>query len=115
MMSLTRVVAIFERRAKIAVRPDRPGNAQILFPDRFVEMIFGLQVAFDFRRRRRAFAVERPAGRDMHQPNASALMTSSSGTAKMRRRMKYMLNHEIHETLENKNQTTIRSYSSFGS
>ena len=56
--------------------------AQILFPDRFIEMIFGLQIAFDFRRGRRAFAVERAAGREMHQPNASALMTSSSGIAK---------------------------------
>ena len=47
--------------------PDQAEEAQILFPDRFVEVVGGAEVAFDFRRRGRAFAIERAAGRQMHQ------------------------------------------------
>ena len=60
------VVAVFERDAEIAVRQIAQ-IADVLFPDRLIEMIFRLEVALDFRRRRRAFTVERPAGREMHQ------------------------------------------------
>ena len=71
------VAAIFignvEARGRVmplAVRvffPDEAEVAQVLFPNRFVQMIRGLQIAFDFGRRGRAFAVERAAGREMHE------------------------------------------------
>ena len=60
------VVAIFKRDPEIAV-----GNTvkifEILFPNRFILMIFRLDGAFDFRRSRRALPVERPARREMLQ------------------------------------------------
>ena len=63
---IDRMVAVFERDAEIAMCQVTQ-VAEVLFPDRFIEMIFCLQVALDFRRRRRALAVERPAGSEMHQ------------------------------------------------
>jgi len=63
---IDRMIAIFERDTEVAVRQIAQ-VAEVLFPDRFIEMIFRLQGALDFRRRRRALAVKRPAGSEMHQ------------------------------------------------
>src|SRR6266487_2370674 len=41
--------------------------AQVLFPDRLVQMKLRLQCAFDLRRCRSAFFVERSSRRDVHQ------------------------------------------------
>ena len=67
MMSLTVWLRYLQGQPpQISRAPDRRGSA-VLFPDRFVQMIFGLEVALDFRRRGRALAVKRAAGREMHE------------------------------------------------
>ena len=54
------VVAIFQRHPKIAVQQIAK-VASVLFPNRFVEVVFGLEVALDFWRGGLAVTVERPA------------------------------------------------------
>ena len=71
MMSLTVWLRYLSDGAEIPVRQIAE-VAQVLFPNRFVQMIFGLHVAFDFRRRGLAFAVKRAAGREMHQHRTPA-------------------------------------------
>ena len=58
------MVAVFQRDAEIAVCQVAK-IADVLFPDRLVEMILGLEAALDFRRGRGTFTVERAAGRIM--------------------------------------------------
>src|ERR1041385_1538378 len=41
--------------------------ARILFPERFIEVVFGFKTLFDFRRGWFAFAIERSAWRNPHQ------------------------------------------------
>jgi hypothetical protein len=61
-----RMVAVLERRPEIAVQ-DAAEVAEVLLPERLVEVVLGAQVALDFRRRRLAVAVKRPARHGPHQ------------------------------------------------
>ena len=54
----------------LAVRAFVPGEsevAEILFPQRLVEMELRLELPLDLRRRRRAFAIERTSRRRVHE------------------------------------------------
>ena len=61
-----RMVPVFEGRSQVPVR-EVAEKSQILFPDRFIEMIFRLQLPFDLRRCGFALSIKRAAGGDAHQ------------------------------------------------
>ena len=60
------MIAVFEGRPEIAVE-NAAEIAEVLLPERFVQVVFGAQVALDFRRSRFAFAIKRPARHRAHQ------------------------------------------------
>jgi hypothetical protein len=88
------MVAVFERRPEVAVE-DAAEVAQVLAQEGFIEVVFGVEIALDFRGGGDALAVERPAGTTRTSAKARKLTTSSSGRRKMMRFRKCTLNSEF--------------------
>jgi hypothetical protein len=60
------MVAVFHGWPEIAMR-QTVEVSQVLFPNRLIQMIFGQEIALDFRGSGGAFAVERSSRSKMHQ------------------------------------------------
>src|SRR5205823_4294245 len=60
------MVAVFHRSPEIP-SGEVAEITEVLVPDRLIQVVFGLEVALDFRRSRFAFLVKRPARGRVHQ------------------------------------------------